>query len=108
MNYQEGVCHCCIYLEDFRRIRPFVRKTRVRVQIEKRCGLAFFMDFLNKRKALWMGMVGCIICLCFLSAHIWKIEFYGNSYYTDEGLKKYLAEAEGIDIGIWKLVLVCK
>jgi len=49
-----------------------------------------------------MGMVGCIICLCFLSAHIWKIEFYGNSYYTDEGLKKYLAEAEGIDIGIWK------
>ncbi len=47
-------------------------------------------------------MAGCVSLLCFLSAHIWKIEFYGNSYYTDERLEKYLAEAENIHIGSWK------
>lgn len=102
MAYSEGVCRCCMYLDDFRKIRPFVRKTRVRVRIEKRCGLAFFMAFLQKRKGLWIGMSGCILMLCFLSAHIWKMEFYGNSYYTNERLEKYLAESEGIEIGSWK------
>ncbi|MFR0987487.1 MAG: sporulation protein YqfD, partial [Frisingicoccus sp.] len=38
----------------------------------------------------------------FLSAHIWKMEFYGNSYYTDERLTKYLDTVEGISFGIWK------
>ncbi|WP_405318780.1 sporulation protein YqfD, partial [Frisingicoccus sp.] len=40
--------------------------------------------------------------LYFLSAHIWKFEFYGNSYYTDERLTKYLEETENIRCGIWK------
>lgn len=102
MSYDEGVCTCCMYLDDFWKIRPFVRKTRVRVRIEKRCGLAFFMDFLKHRKGLWMGLAGCIGALCFLTAHIWKIEFYGNSYYTDERLTKYLSEAEGVSFGLWK------
>lgn len=102
MSLDEGVCRCCMYLDDFWKIRPFVRKTRVRVRIEKRCGLAFFMGFLKHRKGLWIGMAGCIGMLCFLSAHIWKLEFYGNSYYTDERLTKYLDTAEGIGFGIWK------
>lgn len=102
MSLDEGVCRCCMYLEDFWKIRPFVRKTRVRVRIEKRCGLAFFMDFLKHRKGLWIGMAGCIGMLCFLSSHIWKMEFYGNSYYTDERLTKYLAETEAVSFGVWK------
>lgn len=102
MSFDEGVCRCCMYLDDFWKIRPFVRKTRVRVRIEKRCGLAFFVDFLKHRKGLWIGLAGCIGMLCFLSAHIWKIEFYGNSYYTDERLTKYLSETEGVSFGIWK------
>ena len=32
-------------------------------------------------------MAGCVAVLCFLSAHIWKMEFSGNSYYTDERLE---------------------
>ena len=84
MSYSEGVCRCCIYLDDFRKIRPFVRKTKVRVKIVERCGLAFFIAFLQRRKGLWLGMAGCVAVLCFLSAHIWKMEFSGNSYYTDE------------------------
>lgn len=102
MSFEEGVCRCCMYLEDFWKIRPFARKTRVRVRIEKRCGLAFFMNFLRRRKGWCIGMAGCIAILCFLSAHIWKMEFYGNSYYTDERLTKYLDAAEGISFGIWK------
>lgn len=102
MSLNEGVCRCCMYLDDFWKIRPFVRKTRVRVRIEKRRGLAFFMAFLRHRKGLWIGMAGCIGMLCFLSAHIWKLEFYGNSYYTDERLTKYLETAEGVGFGIWK------
>lgn len=102
MSYQEGVCQCCIALEDFWKIRPFLRKTKVRIRIKKRCGLSFLMAFLNRRKGLWIGMLGCIFVLYFLSAHIWKFEFYGNSYYTDERLTKYLEETENIRCGIWK------
>ena len=79
-----------------------MRKTKVRVRIERRCGLAFFVNFLKYRKGLWIGLAGCVGMLCFLSSHIWKMEFYGNSYYTDERLTKYLSETEGIDFGIWK------
>lgn len=102
MSLNEGVCRCCMYLDDFWKIRPFVRKTKVRVRIERRCGLAFFVNFLKYRKGLWIGLAGCVGMLCFLSSHIWKMEFYGNSYYTDERLTKYLSETEGIDFGIWK------
>ena len=102
MSFNEGVCRCCMYLDDFWKVRPFVRKTKVRVRIEKRCGLAFFISFLRHRKGLWIGMAGCVIVLCFLSSHIWKMEFYGNSYYTDERLIKYLEETEGVTFGLWK------
>jgi similar to stage IV sporulation protein len=101
MSFDEGVCRCCMYLKDFWKIRPFARKTKVRVRIEKRCGLAFFLDFLKHRKGLWMGLAGCAAMLCFLSAHLWKLEFYGNSYYTEERLTKYLKEEEGISCGLW-------
>lgn len=102
MSFNEGVCRCCMYLDDFWKVRPFVRKTKVRVRIEKRYGLAFFISFLRHRKGLWIGMAGCVIVLCFLSSHIWKMEFYGNSYYTDERLIKYLEETEGVTFGLWK------
>lgn len=102
MTLEKGCCRCRICLRDFWKIRSFIRKTKVRVHIEEKHGFAFFLVFLQKRKGLWIGMTGCILMLYFLSAHIWKLEFYGNSYYTDEKLSKYLSEYENIHPGIWK------
>lgn len=102
MYYENGCCYACLYVEDFWKIRKFIRKTRVRIHIEKRCGLAFFINYLKKRKGMLIGFCGCFFVLFLLSLRIWKIEYEGNSYYTDERLTKYLIEKENFYYGIQK------
>lgn len=102
MSYKNGVCYCCIYVKDFKKMRSFIRKTRVKIRIIKRHGLAFLITFLQKRKGLLVGLCMCIFILIMLTSCIWKVEFYGNSFYTVERLTKHLIENENIHYGIWK------
>jgi len=44
-----------MYAKDFRRIKPFLRKTKTKVTIEEREGLPFFFYSYKKRLCFWMG-----------------------------------------------------
>lgn len=88
-------------LAGFRKIKPLVRKCRVRVRILKKNGLPFFFYRYRKRKPLFLALSGSLALLFFLSLFIWDIKIDGNLSVSDEKIMDYLKE-EGIRQGIWK------
>ncbi len=71
-------------VEDFKRLRPLIRKTHVRVHILNRRGPAFF--FYRHHLRLWFlaGMILCSLMIWYMSLFIWQIDISGNSKYTDD------------------------
>ena len=102
MVYDQGICYCYIYVKDFWKICRFIRKTHVRLRIENKYGLAFLINYFKYRYTLWIGFFLSLIFLWMLTSRIWKIEIYGNSYYTDERITKYLMTQENLYYGIRK------
>ncbi len=85
-------------LDDFRRIRPFVRKTHVRFHIYRRAGLPFFVDWCRRHVGFCVGCVLYVLLLMVLQRHVWLITVDGNFVRTDEQIVDAL-RAEGVYIG---------
>ncbi len=77
-------------LNDFRKIRPFAKKTHTKIRIINRIGFPFFLYRYEKRKLFFAGAFLCILILCFLSSRIWDIHFEGNDKWTEDILMDYL------------------
>ena len=95
-----------ILLPDFYRIRPFARKAGVRVRIQEKLGLPFFLYRSRKRKLFAAGLLSFFLLLFFLSGFIWNISFAGNLYFTDDVLLRELKEI-GICCGMKKSGVDC-
>ena len=88
-------------LRGFRRVRPLVRKSKVRLKILNRSGLPFFLHR-NRRRKLWAaGFASFFLVLYAMSLFIWDIEFQGNRQYTDDTLNRYLKERQ-VACGMFK------
>lgn len=93
-------------LKGFRRVRPVVRKSKVRLKIVGREGFPFFLRR-NRTRKLWaLGAAGFFFLLYGMSLFIWDIEFQGNYQYTDDTLNRYLNERD-IACGMWKSRVDC-
>ena len=93
-------------LGDFRRVRPLVRKSKVRLKIVSRRGLPFFLKRNRKRK-MWATGAACFFLLLYaMSLFIWDIEFEGNYRYTDDTLSRYLGE-RSVVCGMRKYLVDC-
>lgn len=93
-------------LGDFRRVRPLVRKSKVRLKIVSRRGLPFFLKRNRKRK-MWATGAACFFLLLYaMSLFIWDIEFEGNYRYTDDTLSRYLEE-RSVVCGMRKYLVDC-
>ncbi|MDO5344871.1 MAG: sporulation protein YqfD [Lachnospiraceae bacterium] len=88
-------------LAGFWKLKPLVRKCRIRVRVLQKAGLPFFFYRYRKRKPLFLAMGFSVFLLFFLSLFIWDIKIDGNLSVTDEKILDYLKE-EGIQQGIWK------
>lgn len=82
-------------ISDFRKLRPFVRKTHTRIVLRQRCGFPFFLARHRKRKLFFIGLFLCAALLKTYSLFIWDIHFYGNEKWTDETLAEFL-RSEGV------------
>ncbi len=91
---------------DFKQLVGFVRKSRTRLVVLNKYGLPFWLRQHRSRKWFGAGILICLAVLYVLSLHIWAIEFDGNSYFTDELLRKTLTE-QGYDTGMRKASIVC-
>jgi similar to stage IV sporulation protein len=90
----------------FRKIKPLVRKSKVRLRILKKFGLPFFLYRNKRRKFYAAGFLSFFLILYSLSLFIWDIEFDGNRMYTYDTLLKY-CESEQIHYGMNKSKIDC-
>ena len=95
-----------LLLPDFYRIRPFARKAGVRVRIQEKLGLPFFLYRNRKRKLFAIGAASFFLLLFVLSRFIWNISFSGNLLFTDDMLTGQLREI-GVCYGMPKRGVDC-
>ena len=95
-----------LLLPDFYRIRPFARKAGVRVRIQEKLGLPFFLYRNRKRKLFAVGAASFFLLLFVLSRFIWNISVSGNLLFTDDMLTGQLREI-GVCYGMPKRGVDC-
>jgi len=91
----------------YRKVKPLVRKSRVRLRILERYGLPFFLYRNRKRKLFGAGLAGFFVFLYVMSLFVWDIEFEGNYHYTYDTLIRYLADQD-VDYGMYKKRIDCE
>ena len=94
-------------LSDFRKLRPYVRKTHTKVILKKRYGFPFFLYRYRKRKLFFISIFLCIFLINCYSQFLWDIHFQGNKRWTDTTLTTFLKE-EGIYPGMQKKNVDCQ
>lgn len=94
-------------VRDFFRLDHFRRKTNAHIHIVKKTGMPFFLLFMRKRKAFFLGILICILLLYLCSLRIWEIQCCGNSYYTTPTLLDTLNQWE-IHSGMSKNQINCQ
>ncbi len=79
-----------LFLSDFMKMKPYAKKTKVKIRILKKDGIYFKIKTILKHRLFLLFFV-CIVFLIFYSTkHIWKVEINGNSYLTEEEICLYL------------------
>ncbi len=77
-------------LDGFRKLRPLVRKTHIRIQLVRRYGFPFFVSKYKNRSVFFIGFFLCVALLFLYSSFIWDIHFEGNEKWTNEALVEFL------------------
>ena len=95
-----------ISIEDFRRLAPIHRKTRVHIHILEKRGLPFFLYRSWHRKCFFAGILLCAVMLLWLSGHIWNIHIDGNVKNSTPELLEFL-DQQGVIHGINKKSVNC-
>lgn len=88
-----------ISVNNFRKLTPIHRKTRVHIHILQKRGLPFWMYKSKKRKCFIIGIIFCASLLFWLSGHIWNIHIDGNVANSTPQLLEFL-DQQGIIHGI--------
>lgn len=99
-----GAIECEVTLQDFFRLRPYLRRTGCRVRVLRRSGLPFLLAKLERRKFFAAGIAVFFIGMYLLSALVWRVEVSGNERLTDEQILA-AARAEGIHPYQWSFKL---
>lgn len=98
--------HFFMTVSGFRKIKPLVHKSKVRLRILKKSGLPFFLHRNRKRKLYAAGFLCFFLILYSLSHFLWDIEFEGNQRYTYDTLLRF-CESEEIRYGMMKTKIDC-
>ena len=104
---QKNSYNMYITVQEFRKLKPIIRKTGTKVTIVKRIGLPFFFHKYRKRKLFFGGAVFCALMIYILSLFIWEIEILGNLTRTDETVIEFLQETK-VRHGMWKKDVDCE
>jgi similar to stage IV sporulation protein len=94
-------CILKLYIKDFSLIRAIVRKTKVKIRIQRKAGFPFLFLNLKKRKMFILGFGILVFVLYFLSLFIWKIEIVSNDEVDRAKIIDRL-RLEGVERGVLK------
>lgn len=87
----EGI-FCSVKVDDYKRSKPYLKKTGTHASIKKKTGLPFLVYRYRKRWFFFFCCILAILLLYFSSGFIWRIEVKGNSYISDEKILKILSD----------------
>lgn len=76
--------------KDFKNLKDILKKTNIKLVINKRYGLPFFMFKYRKHYSFVVGIFLSAIMLYGMSLFVWDISIEGNRMYTDNMLLTYL------------------
>ena len=100
----EGRISFAISPKEFKRLKPYVKKSKCKIKIVKKKGIYFDLFRYRKRK-LALGLVITVIVAAFiLSNFIWKINIYGNEKIQTATIEKLLNDT-GVHKGKFKLLI---
>lgn len=94
-------------IHDFFSSKPFIKKAKIRLRIQQKLGLPFFLHKNRKRKLWAAGFLSFFVFLWVLSFFVWDIRYQGNVMYTDDELSHFL-DTLGIHCGIMKNQVSCE
>lgn len=89
---RENAIQMEIDAENFKKLRPLVRKTHVKIHILNRHGPAFFFYRHKRRWWFLLGMTVFAGMIYILSLFVWQIDIDGNRKYTDALILQALAQ----------------
>ena len=92
--------------EDFFRLQPVRRKTKVQIHILWKKGIPFIVEKYKKRKCFLAGILLFTGLLFFFSSHIWNIHIEGNIRNSTPEILEFL-DQQGIIHGIRKKQVNC-
>lgn len=90
-----------IYLSDFFKLRPVVKKSKCHVSVYKRCGLPFLIKRYRARKAFVVGVGVFAALLLFMTSFVWSVEVSGNVRLDSRAITERLSEL-GARPGVYK------
>lgn len=73
-----SVIYACTDCGEYKRIRHCARKSGMKIKIQKKCGLPFFLNRHSRRAGVLAGIFICVAVICILSTRIWSVEVTGN------------------------------
>ena len=88
-----------INISSFKKLRVIARKTRTRIQINKKFGFTFFIQKNKNRRGLCIGVFLFILIIYFFSTHLMGISLVGNNKISDDELFTSLL-SYGVKIGV--------
>ena len=91
---RENAIQMEIDAENFKKLRPLVRKTHVKIHILNRHGPAFFFYRHKRRWWFLLGMTVFAGMIYILSLFVWQIDIVGNRKYTDALILQALAQMD--------------
>lgn len=91
---RENAIQMEIDAENFKKLRPLVRKTHVKIHILNRHGPAFFFYRHKRRWWFLLGMTVFSGMIYILSLFVWQIDIDGNRKYTDALILQALAQMD--------------
>ena len=91
---RENAIQMEIDAENYKKLRPLVRKTHVKIHILNRHGPAFFFYRHKRRWWFLLGMTVFAGMIYILSLFVWQIDIDGNRKYTDALILQALAQMD--------------
>lgn len=96
---KEGIT-ACTSINGYLNIKKSAVRSGMRLNIQQRRGLPFFLNKYRRRSGLLIGFVLFIAIISVMSSMVWTINISGNSVTTNEEILAVLAEA-GLEPGVF-------
>lgn len=101
---KNGIFYANVKAKNYKKLRPAVKKSRVRLHILKRHGLPFIFNKYEARSGIIAGVILFLCIVIFLSCFVWTINIGGNKEISTQEITQILSDI-GLKPGSFRLTI---